>query len=75
MREFLSRYFGLALEAVDLRAVGIHGERVVKGYRIELTEPVRQQIHRMARAYHVLSAQDGVARCSQCSNVEEQKRD
>src|ERR1039458_608604 len=53
-----------------LRAVGIHGERVVKGYRIELTEPVRQQIHRVARAYHVLSAQDGVASCSQCSNVE-----
>jgi hypothetical protein len=53
-----------------LRAVGIHGERVVKGYRIELTESVRQQIHRVARAYHVLSAQDGVASCSQCSNVE-----
>jgi hypothetical protein len=52
-----------------LRAAGIHGQRVVKGYRIVLTESVRQQIHRIARAYHVLSAQDGVARCSHCSNV------
>jgi hypothetical protein len=49
-----------------LRALGIHGQRVVKGYRILLTDAVREQIHRIARAYQVLSVQDGVARCRHC---------
>ena len=49
-----------------LRALGIHGRRVVKGYRILLTGAVREQIHRIARAYQVLSVQDGVARCRHC---------
>jgi hypothetical protein len=53
-----------------LRALGIHAERVVKGYRFVLTESVRQRIHSIAHAYQVLSTQDGVARCCHCSNVE-----
>lgn len=53
-----------------LSAVGIRAHRVVKGYRIALSDSVRQQIHRIAHAYQVLSTQDGVARCCHCSNVE-----
>jgi hypothetical protein len=49
-----------------LRALGIHGQRVVKGYRICLTDDVRAQIHSVARAYQVPSAQDGLARCRHC---------
>jgi hypothetical protein len=52
-----------------LRAVGIHGERVVRGYKIELTDAVRLQIHRIARAYNVLSMQDDIARCAHCSDI------
>jgi hypothetical protein len=49
-----------------LRTLGIHSRRVVKGYRISLTEGVREQLHRIARAYKVFSVQDGIARCPQC---------
>jgi hypothetical protein len=49
-----------------LRALGIQGHRVVKGYKIMLTDSVRQQIHEVARAYQVLSVQDGIARCRHC---------
>jgi hypothetical protein len=43
-----------------LRTLGIHGQRVVK------TDAVREQIHGIARAYHVLSVPEGVARCRYC---------
>jgi len=46
-----------------LRALGIRAHRVVKGHRISLTDEVREQIHRIAGTYQVLSVQDGVARC------------
>ena len=49
-----------------LRDLGIHGQRVVKGYRILLTESVREKIHGVARAYRISSARDGVARCVHC---------
>jgi hypothetical protein len=52
-----------------LRALGIHGERVVKGYRISLTTAVRERIHSIAKAYRVMSITDGVARCAQCDAV------
>jgi hypothetical protein len=52
-----------------LRALGIHGHRVVKGYRISLTGGVREQIHRVAGAHQVLSLQDGIVRCPQCPSV------
>lgn len=50
-----------------LRDLGLHGQRVVKGYRIVLTDSVREQIHEIARAYQVLPVQDGVSRCGHCS--------
>jgi hypothetical protein len=50
-----------------LRDLGIKGERVVKGYRILLTESMRDKIHGIARAYRVISTQDGVARCGHCT--------
>jgi hypothetical protein len=49
-----------------LRALGIHGERVVKGYKVSLTDGVRAQIHRVAEAYQVVAVQDGVSRCAHC---------
>ncbi len=52
-----------------LRALGIRGQRVVKGYKILLTDGVREQIHRIASAYQVLSVQDGIARCPQCPSA------
>ena len=57
-----------------LRNLGIKGERVVKGFRILLTESMREKIHGIARAYRVISTQDGVARCRHCTvaKVDEQ---
>jgi hypothetical protein len=52
-----------------LRVLGIQGKRVVKGYKIRLTDSVRKQIHDVALAYQVLSVQDGVARCRFCPEV------
>lgn len=49
--------------------VGISGERVTKGYKITLTGAVREQIHQLARAYQVISVQDGVSRCEHCSST------
>jgi len=49
------------------RALGVHGQRVVKGYRISLTDAVREQIHEIARAYQVLPTQDGIVRCHHCA--------
>jgi hypothetical protein len=49
--------------------LGIFGERVTKGYKITLTNAVREQIHQLARAYQVPSAQDGVSRCGHCSTA------
>ncbi|MCU1299983.1 MAG: hypothetical protein JWQ87_267 [Candidatus Sulfotelmatobacter sp.] len=50
-----------------LRALGIRGRRVVQGYKISLTDDIREQIHRIAVAYQVLSVQDRVTRCSHCA--------
>jgi hypothetical protein len=50
-----------------LGALGIHGQRVAKGYRILLTDSVREQIHAAARDYQVPPTQDGVARCRLCA--------
>ncbi|MGH9504094.1 MAG: hypothetical protein ACRD20_14680 [Terriglobales bacterium] len=49
-----------------LGELGIRGERITKGYRIRLTDAVRQQIHRIAHDYQVLPAKDGIARCRHC---------
>ncbi len=49
-----------------LRTLGIDAQRMVKGYRVLLTDDVRKQIHQIASAYRVASALDGVARCQYC---------
>jgi hypothetical protein len=50
-----------------LRVLGIRSRRVTAGYKIELSDDVRQQIHGIARDYQVFSAQDGIARCRHCA--------
>ena len=60
-RELTPKKVGLLL-----RSLGIHGQRVVNGYRIELTDPVREQIHHVALAHQVPSAKDAIARCLHC---------
>jgi hypothetical protein len=57
-----------------LRALGIHGERAVQGYRVLLTDSVREQIHGIAHAYQVLPVEDGIARCGHCRSGRINKR-
>jgi len=49
-----------------LRELGLHGERVAEGYKIALTDTVRERIHQLASDYRVLSVEDGVRRCRHC---------
>jgi hypothetical protein len=56
-----------------LRALGVHSERVVKGYKISLIDAVREQIHRVAKSYRVVSTQDGIARCHHCASGANEK--
>jgi hypothetical protein len=49
-----------------LRGLGIRSARVTAGYKILLTDSVREQIHRVAHAYQTLPVQDGIARCRHC---------
>lgn len=51
-----------------LRALGIHAERVVRGFKVSLTNLVREQIHRVAKSYQVVSTQDGIVRCNYCAS-------
>jgi hypothetical protein len=57
-----------------LRELGLHGERVAEGYKVVLTDMVRQRIHQLARDYQVASLQDGVRRCRFCSGEAASKR-
>jgi hypothetical protein len=50
-----------------LRELGIQSRRVVRGFKVSLTDQVRDQIHAVARAYRAASVMDGVARCSHCA--------
>jgi len=49
-----------------LKSLGIHANRVTRGYRVNLTPEVRQRIHAVATAYRVLSAQPSLVRCADC---------
>jgi hypothetical protein len=49
-----------------LRELGVHGDRVAEGYKIILTDIVRERIHQLAFDYRVLSLEDSVRRCSYC---------
>lgn len=49
-----------------LRELGLHGERVAEGYKVGLTDAVRERIHSLASDYRVLSLEDGMHRCRFC---------
>jgi hypothetical protein len=49
-----------------LRELGIYGRRVAKGYKILLTDSIRQKIHQLAYAYAVVSTKDSEVRCHYC---------
>jgi hypothetical protein len=49
-----------------LRDLGIHAQRVAEGFKVVLTEPVRERIHVIASTHRVLSLQDGMVRCRHC---------
>jgi hypothetical protein len=49
-----------------LRELGVYGERVATGYKIVVTDALREQIHQLAFAYQVPPAVDGVRRCRYC---------
>jgi hypothetical protein len=49
-----------------LRDLGIRAQRVTEGFKVVLTDPVRERIHFIAGAHRVLPLQDGVVRCRQC---------
>jgi len=51
-----------------LRELGVRGERVAEGYKIVLTDFIRERIHQLAFDYRVLSVEDGVRRCRFCRN-------
>jgi hypothetical protein len=50
-----------------LRELGVYGERGAAGYKIVVTDALREQIHQLAFAYQVPPAVDGVRRCRYCS--------
>ena len=47
-----------------LRELGIPSRRMAKGFKVSLTQAVREQIQAVARAYLAASVVDGVMRCS-----------
>jgi hypothetical protein len=49
-----------------LKELGINKTRVVKGYRVFLTDAVRNKIHDQARAYGVLPVGHELVKCSNC---------
>jgi hypothetical protein len=49
-----------------LRDLGIHARRVTAGYKVSLSDAIRERIHSIAKSYRVLSLLDGVVRCRHC---------
>jgi hypothetical protein len=54
-----------------LRDLGIHGQRVTAGYKVVLSDDIRERIHAIAKSYRALSLQDGVVRCRHCPGSDE----
>lgn len=52
-----------------LRDLGVYGERVAAGYKITVTDAVREQIHQLAFDYQVPPVCDGVRRCRYCREI------
>jgi hypothetical protein len=46
--------------------LGIRGQRVTAGYKVPLSDVIRERIHSIASSYQVLSLQDGIVRCCHC---------
>jgi hypothetical protein len=52
-----------------LRDLGVYGKRVAAGYKITITDAVREQIHQLAFDYQVPPVCDGVRRCRYCREI------
>jgi hypothetical protein len=52
-----------------LRALGVYSKRVAAGYKITVTDAVREQIHQLAFDYQVPPVCDGVRRCRYCREI------
>lgn len=57
-----------------LRNLGIRAQRVTAGYKVLLSDAIRERIHAIARSYRALSLQDGVVRCRHCSGGNKKSR-
>jgi len=58
-----------------LRELGIYGKRCAKGYHVLLTRATREQIHRLARDYRVLSVRnDPPGPCKRCASESRSER-
>ncbi len=55
------------------RDLGIRAHRVTEGYKVTLSDGIRERIHSIASSYQVLPLQDGVARCRHCPGSEKQR--
>ena len=53
-----------------LRDLGIRAQRVTSGYKVTLSDGIRERIHSIATSYQVVSLQDGVERCRHCPGGE-----
>jgi hypothetical protein len=56
-----------------LRDLGIRAQRVTAGYKVPLSDAIREQIHSIARSYQALPLQDGVVRCGHCPGGNEKE--
>jgi hypothetical protein len=54
-----------------LRGFGLVGERMTRGYCIDLPNSNREKIHRLAREHDVPSIMDGVERCDHCQPTDD----
>ena len=57
-----------------LRDLGIHAQRVTAGYKVVLSDVIRERIHSIAKSYRALSLQDRVVRCRHCPGKKSRPR-
>lgn len=56
-----------------LRGLGIRAQRVTAGYKVPLSDAIRERIHSIARSYQVLPLQGGIVRCHHCRGGNEKE--
>jgi hypothetical protein len=56
-----------------LRDLGIRAQRMTAGYKVLLSDAIRERVHSIASSYRVLSLQDGVVRCRHCPGGSEKE--